>query len=1066
MTLTELTRGSILSACGAGAFQRGEDYARNKRVLELDFDPEIQVIQAQVAGSGGRIYEQDIQLFPGSRHVRIQGFCDCPVGFNCKHIVAVLLTLEGQQARGGGVGADHQALKLWQRRFQAVTGRTKPTRSANGEQLIYLLCSVREDVGLSLSLRRRKRKKNGDWGKPRSLPGGYWDLDYEGYLGEDDWAIVGILGEPGGAWDFELDGRLGELALQDILQTGRAFLGEQLLPIKQGPQRSLGCDWEHTDDERIQLRVSLEDCAGNWRVIATKPPYYVDEDAGLCGPLDTPLEGSEVLLLRRMPAVPAAAQLEMAQFLAAELPPQSLPLPLDNLRSLSAEPLSLICLAGREQNGWAYHYLSIYFLYDQQRVAAFPRLATQILESGEGQMLLHRDQGFEGKIIDELEEYGFEIYHLSPRENDDIGLLLQDDDVKPSPLRWQAFLDHQLPELRQRGWQVEIDASFQLEVKRAERLSGELSEDSLGIQVAFDGQEIPLLPLLLQALEQGGDLDTDMAVEIKPDHWLTVPAVWLRPVLNTLIELHEVPDLDDRGRLRLHKHNLAPITQLEEELGESQFRWSGGEQRRVLARQLKDLKGVEAVAPPKGLKATLRSYQCEGLSWLVFLHRFGFGGILADDMGLGKTLQTLAFIQHLKARKLLSRPALVVAPTSLLGNWLHEAGKFTPGLAVAISHGPQRQGVLRALDTYDLVITSYALAQRDEEVLAEFPFSLLVLDEAQAIKNPRAKISRALRAYQAEHRLCLTGTPLENHLGEFWSQFDFTMPGLLGNQRSFNQLYRKAIEKEGDDSRRQQLQRRTAPFLLRRTKDQVAKELPAKTEIVQTVILDGAQQKLYQTVRASLEKEVRQLLHAKGLAKSHIQVLDALLKLRQICCDPSLVKLPSAAKVKQSAKLEALLVMLEEQLAEGRRILLFSQFTSMLAIVERELKQREIDYVKLTGQTRKRDKAITAFQSGEVPLFLISLKAGGFGLNLTAADTVIHYDPWWNPAVEKQATDRAHRIGQTKPVFVYKLIAADTIEERIQGLQQHKQALADALLSGESASLSQLSGEEILQLFC
>lgn len=770
-----------------------------------------------------------------------------------------------------------------------------------------------------------------------------------------------------------------------------------------------------------------------------------------------------------MPPVPESGRLEMAQLLADKLPPGSLPLPVEAVTGTEGEPaVPLLQLAYRKSLNC--HYAGLHFLYGEHRVAAFPTRAAQLVETADGQRLLARDGDLERHAVDQLEELGFTGYRLSPSDPGDIGFLLADDDRLPSVLRWQEFLERDAATLRARGWRVEKDPGFQLNVTRADSLTGELGEDSLGIRVNFGDHHLDLLPLLVRALELGAELpESGLMMEMEPGHWLNIPRAWIDPVLDTLIELHEEPQLDGDGRLKLHRHNLAPITQLEEDLGESDFAWSGGGQRRALARQLKDLKGIEAVAPPRGLKAELRDYQKQGLDWLAFLHRFRFGGILADDMGLGKTLQTLAFILHLKERGELPEAALIVAPTSLLGNWLHESQKFTPGLRVLVSHGSDRKPKLRKLGDHnldcDLIITSYALAQRDAEILAPYPFSLLVLDEAQAIKNPRAKASRVLRNYKAAQRLCLTGTPLENHLGEFWAQFDFLMPGLLGGNKSFNRLYRNPIEKHGDESRQRQLRQRTAPFMLRRTKGQVASELPPKTEIVQTVTLGDKQQKLYQAVRASMEKEVRKLLEQKGLAKSHIQVLDALLKLRQICCDPTLVKIPSAAMVRQSAKLEALLEMLEEMLAEGRRILLFSQFTSMLSIIEEELKKRGIAHSKLTGRTRKRDEVIDRFQSGRVPLFLISLKAGGFGLNLTAADTVIHYDPWWNPAAENQATDRAHRIGQEKAVFVYKLIVEGTIEERIQELQKHKQSLADALLAGEGAALCKLSGEEILKLF-
>jgi SNF2 family DNA or RNA helicase len=345
---------------------------------------------------------------------------------------------------------------------------------------------------------------------------------------------------------------------------------------------------------------------------------------------------------------------------------------------------------------------------------------------------------------------------------------------------------------------------------------------------------------------------------------------------------------------------------------------------------------------------------------------------------------------------------------------------------------------------------------RDREVLLAQDYHLLVMDEAQFIKNPKAQAHQVARQLKARHRLSLTGTPLENHLGELWAQFDFLMPGLLGRAQQFAKLYRTPIEKAGDEEVRHRLVDRVRPFLLRRTKEQVLKDLPPRTEIVRWVELEGSQRDIYESLRVVFDKKLRQVLAQQGAGRSQIMILDALLKLRQVCCDPRLVKLPTTeALVKKgtvpSAKLDTLMDMLEELLDEGRRVLLFSQFTSMLVLIEEALKAKNIAYVKLTGQTTDRETPIRHFQEGRVPLFLISLKAGGTGLNLTAADTVIHYDPWWNPAVEEQATARAHRIGQDKSVFVYKLLTQGTVEEKILALQNRKRGMADQLMRKNTA---------------
>lgn len=347
----------------------------------------------------------------------------------------------------------------------------------------------------------------------------------------------------------------------------------------------------------------------------------------------------------------------------------------------------------------------------------------------------------------------------------------------------------------------------------------------------------------------------------------------------------------------------------------------------------------------------------------------------------------------------------------------------------------------------------------------ECDYHLLILDEAQYVKNAATKAAAAIRALRARHRLCLTGTPLENHLGELWAQFDFLLPRFFGSRQDFTRRWRTPIEKNGDTIRRDLLVRRIRPFMLRRRKDEVATELPPKTTIVRTVELEGAQRDLYETVRAAMQKKVREAIAAQGLARSHLIVLDSLLKLRQICCDPRLLKRSQAARVKESAKLALLLEMLPELINEGRRILLFSQFASMLERIAAELYRLNIAYVRLTGETVDRTAPVRCFARGDAPLFLISLKAGGVGLNLTVADTGIHYDPWWNPAVENQATDHTYRLGQDKPVFVYKLIIAGSVEEKIIAMQQQKAALADAILAENAVGNVKFSGKDIETLF-
>lgn len=531
---------------------------------------------------------------------------------------------------------------------------------------------------------------------------------------------------------------------------------------------------------------------------------------------------------------------------------------------------------------------------------------------------------------------------------------------------------------------------------------------------------------------------------------LALPIERIRPLIRLLIHygIRSRKRLDD---FRLTRYQLLFMQEAEQAMQITAARWQGTSQIRSMLHALISPKNAEPIAPPKQLNATLRDYQYEGFNWLQRLRMSHFGGVLADDMGLGKTIQTLALLQAEKEAGRLKTACLIIAPTSVIGNWLDECHRFTPELKVLVYHGHDRyQG---SFDDYDIVISTYGLVQRDKRRFVGYVFYYLILDEAQFIKNTQTKTRQIIQQLSANHRLCLTGTPLENHLGELWSLFHFLTPGLLGDRKQFRQFFRNPIEKEHDDERRINLIKRIQPFLLRRTKNQVARELPYKTEITRSIQLAGKQRDLYETIRMSTEQDVRDAIAKQGLGKSHLILLDALLKLRQICCDPRLLSLPEASMAHDSsAKLDACMELLDNLMDEGRTVLVFSQFTSMLALIEKELIAREYPYFKLTGKTQNRQALVRRFQAGEVPIFLISLKAGGTGLNLTQADTVIHYDPWWNPAVEDQATDRSHRIGQQKPVFVYRLITTGTVEEAMLTMQSKKRLLFKGILSDEITS--------------
>ncbi len=638
--------------------------------------------------------------------------------------------------------------------------------------------------------------------------------------------------------------------------------------------------------------------------------------------------------------------------------------------------------------------------------------------------------------------------------------------------------------LSKEGWHVEQSGQLALSLVKPTRWYGELKnaegeQFDLDLGVEIDGEAVSMLPALMAYVEQASALDLKKLLGSKEGKRSKAPETLLLaldaqrrvevPVWRVRAALTGLLDLLDRSpgatgaldlkdvRLRLPKSRLSDI-------GQAADGWTlrGDRDLTDLAKQLQGFEKIEPMAAPMALQATLRGYQQAGLAWLQFLRRFGFGGILADDMGLGKTIQTLAHLLIEKEQKRAKKPTLVIAPTSLMFNWRREAERFAPSLKICLWHGTHRKKLRRQLMQSDLVLTSYPLIARDAKLLSGYQWHMLILDEAQAIKNPRAAVSSAVKQLKANHRLCLTGTPLENHLGELWSLFDFLMPGLLGNREQFRRWFRQPIEKGKDRERQAQLANRIRPFFLRRTKKEVTPELPDKTQIIRSIPLHPTQRRLYEAQRIQLHDKVRYALQHHGPERGRMVMLDALLKLRQICCDPRLLK-DESVKTAPSAKLELLMELLPELISEGRRVLLFSQFVGMLDLIEEEVKARDIDYVRLTGQTKDREEVVERFQRSEAPLFLISLKAGGVGLNLTAADAVIHYDPWWNPAVEDQATDRAHRIGQDHKVFVYRLLTEDTVEQKVIAMQASKRALIDGLMSGGGAV--DLSPEDLDFLF-
>ncbi|MDR2112199.1 MAG: DEAD/DEAH box helicase, partial [Candidatus Accumulibacter sp.] len=888
--------------------------------------------------------------------------------------------------------------------------------------------------------------------------------------------------------------RAGEL-LRRLLQSGRLALSSDLSLLLCGEPRP-GCLGWRIDAQGCQrpcFRALSESCLA----VPLLPPWYVDLDRGLAGPLDVPGDPELIARLFSLPPLPderAALVAEMLLELAPDLPPPAIDAQA-SLRRVVAEPCPVLRLETLATNGHAawrgYPETAETVGFD----VALPSFRYGDAEVGIGdgdgdgggdgrQVFVTLDDGETVRVVrrPDLEKAFVEALAGAGLQRVPDAMLRTAGHSPEAPYAladeasWPDFMRNGRHALRAAGWTIEFDEGFRHNALRVESWEAELvsSENGwfdLDMGIVVEGERLPLAPLLASLFQRDARwLETAELLKI-PDaepielrtpanKRLHVPAERLKPLAATLIDLFD--GFDGGYRLRISRFD-APRLKALHDTRRWQFR--GQQEIMTLASRLLAARGVRPVAPPRGLGLELREYQKEGLAWLQFLREHALSGILADDMGLGKTAQALAHLLLEKEAGRLDRPALIVLPTSLVFNWINEAARFAPDLSLLALQGGDRKLRFDEIPRRDVVLTTYPLLWRDAAELTRFKYHMLILDEAQTVKNSRSQGAEVVRRIDARHRLCLTGTPLENHLGELWSQFDFLLPGFLGKASTFARYWRAPIEKQGDTARRDLLAQRIRPFILRRRKEEVAPELPPKTIILRRVELSGGQRDLYEAVRASMDVLVRGEIASKGFGRSQIVILDALLKLRQVCCDPRLVKAPAAQKVQERAKLELLMTMLPELVDEGRRILVFSQFTAMLALVEQEVRRAGIDYAVLTGETTDRENPVRRFQSGEAPVFLVSLKAGGVGLNLTSADTVIHYDPWWNPAMENQATDRAHRIGQDKPVFVYKLIVAGSIEEKILALQERKADLADGILSADSKAALKFGEDDIAALF-
>jgi superfamily II DNA or RNA helicase len=1075
---------------------RGSGYVSRVGDIEVNGP----TLRALVRGSRPQPYQVSVRLerreYFGERTLEVASRCSCPVGNRCKHAVGLLLAAKQQ---GELIEKPRAEILRWAQtlgqRLARDTGAETKKRSNPVRDAIIFLVALRGAQAPEFRLLKARLTRDGAF----SGDGQPW-FNYEqallkppSFVHESDLPVFRVLRDAirkrhsSTFVPFELRGSDGLGVLRSALETGRTYVLDSGAEgtahrLAAGEPRPGQLEWQ---TEKLGVRALLACTPPADTVLPTEPPWYVDAARGQAGEVLHPDRAALMAVLElpllspaELPLI-AGALAEVAPALpsplgrdAANLPLLTEPLrPVLQLQSLAVWHVKPHRRYDKALGHTLYDLATVSLHYGQARFAATDSSDLATLPSGRA-VRVKRDLAAEGRALALLSEVGFAplqarwLQMFDPLPVGALGL--------ESEAAWARFFSAEAGVLTRAGWQIDCPPDFRHRVLVVDEWHAELDENengwlelSLGIDVG--GRRLDLAPLLYALFKRDGRWLDPVALDRMRDEDATelstpegeriiVPAGRIKPLARTLVDLFDSPT---DGALRVSRMDAPRLT----EALDAKWTRAGFQSLEQWVERLRGMKGIAPVAEPAGFGIELRPYQREGLAWLQHLRAHDLGGILADDMGLGKTAQALAHLLTEKLAGRLDRPALVVLPTSLVFNWQREAERFAPQLSVLKLHGADRSTLFEQIPQHDVCLTTYPLLWRDHEKLAAHDYHLLILDEAQTVKNTGSQAAKAVRLLRARHRLCLTGTPMENHLGELWAQFDFLLPGFLGESKDFTRSWRTPIEKHGDLIRRELLARRVAPFILRRRKDDVAKELPPKTEVLRTVELTGRQRDLYETVRVAMDKRVREEVASRGFARSRIVILDALLKLRQVCCDPRLLKTDAALRVKERAKLDLLMDMLENLLAEGRKVLVFSQFTAMLDLIKTELDDAGIGSVMLTGDTTHREAVVRRFQEGTVPVFLISLKAGGVGLNLTHADTVIHYDPWWNPAAENQASDRAHRIGQDKPVFVYKLIVAGSIEERIVALQEKKAALAEGILGNDEAALEKFGETDLAALF-
>lgn len=944
------------------------------------------------------------------------------------------------------------------REEMSTPGSSSKKTQSQERQIFYEidLEASREADKLVIQASQRQRRSSGQWGKVKPLkirPGELDQIEHE-----DDRVFLSYLA---GAipernnWStqqaelraathrFHLPYELGTLILPEMCRSGRLTIAGADDKGRQSVEWDDAAPWELT----IKVR---KNCDGSgWLVtgVLVRGDETIElSEAPLVVPGGFVITSDSIARLRDFGAaewmkllasdnslsIPQDDQHDFVDTLLdiPSLPRLELPKELQ-LEEVRATPSPALRIFTPPVSRWRSDSLTAEVIFDYLGTPVPGRNARWAVVQREENRCIIRDREFENRSWEQLRELGFRKRLNGSQTNADVEVARRD-------------LGRAVRQLVDEGWEVFADGS---KVRQAGamkfRVESGIDWFDINAQIDFEGRSIAF-PELLQALERGDStvrLD-DGSLGILPEEWLE--QIGMISGLGTL----------DEESLRFSNSQAALLDALLSAQEDVEF----DEQFEELRERFRNFTGIKKVDAPNSFKGELRDYQRDGLSWMIFLNDFNFGGCLADDMGLGKTVQFIAMLLQHKLNHKKTAPTLIVVPRSLIFNWKAECNRFGPKLRVLEYTGMDRVTLRSEFESHDVILTTYGTVRRDITTLKDVQFDYVVLDEAQTIKNPSSQIARASRLLRAKHRLALSGTPIENNAGDLWSIFEFLNPGMLGRSSAF----RNHVSDPDSEDSRQLVARGLRPFILRRTKKQVASELPDRLEETIYCDMDTEQRRLYDELRVHYRESLLGAVQKDGLAKSKMHVLEALLRLRQAACHPAL--LSRGDEEEAYAKLEFLIPHLKELVAEGHKSLVFSQFTSMLSIVRQHLDAAEIEYEYLDGQTRDRERRVTRFQEDdECKVFLISLKAGGLGLNLTAADYVFLLDPWWNPAVEAQAIDRAHRVGQTRTVFAYRMICRDTVEEKIAELQKKKRDLADAILDGadQKSILKDLSVEDL-----